>query len=117
MRALSSREARRLMKQMGLKVNELDGVKEVVIRMEDKEIVIETPSVSVLEVSGQKIFQVLGSTKERAIEKAGVKVSEEDAQLIAAQLNIPLEEAIVALKETSGDIAEAIMLIQSRKNL
>ncbi|MEM2739961.1 MAG: nascent polypeptide-associated complex protein [Candidatus Bathyarchaeia archaeon] len=117
MRALSSREARRLMKQMGLKVNELDGVKEVVIRMEDREIVVENPSVSVLEVSGQKIFQVLGSAKERAIEKAGVKVSEEDAQLIAAQLNVPLEEAVAALKEASGDIAEAIMLIQSRRKL
>jgi len=117
MRTLSSREARRLMKQMGLKVNELNGVKEVIIKMDGKEIIIESPSVSVLEVSGQKIFQVLGSVKERIIEETSVKVSEEDAQLIAAQLNIPLDEAIAALRETSGDIAEAIMLIQSRRKL
>ncbi|MEM4462289.1 MAG: nascent polypeptide-associated complex protein [Candidatus Bathyarchaeia archaeon] len=117
MRTLSSRDARRLMKQMGLKVNELTGVKEVVIKMEDKEIIIENPSVSVLEVSGQRVFQILGSAKERVIEKTCIKVSEEDAQLIAAQLNVPLEEAIAALKETSGDIAEAIMLIQSRRRM
>jgi len=117
MRGLSGREARRLMKQMGLKVSELDGVREVIIRMEDREIVVENPKVSVFEVSGQKIFQILGSAKEKVTEKAEVRISEEDAQLIAAQLNVPIEEAVAALKETSGDIAEAIMLIQTRRKL
>lgn len=118
MRRISPREARRLMKQMRLKMEEMNDVKEVIFRMENRELIVENPTVSVIEVSGQRIFQVSGGkVSEKRMEAAEktVKVSEEDAQLIAAQLNVTLEEAIDALKEAGGNLAEAIMLIQSRR--
>lgn len=120
LRRISPREARRLMSRMGVKMENLDGVEEVIIRMSGKELVIEEPNVTVMEIGGQRVFQVVGNVSERKIEGAeGVteepKVSEEDALLLASQTGVSIEEAREALKKTGGNLAEALMLLRSRR--
>jgi len=44
-----------------------------------------------------------------------VEVSEEDARFIAEYTGVSIEEAKQALKESGGDIAKAIEIIQQRK--
>ncbi|MFQ6095131.1 MAG: nascent polypeptide-associated complex protein [Candidatus Bathyarchaeia archaeon] len=114
MRRISSREARRMMQRMGLNMTPLPDVQEVVLRTSSKEIIIENPEVSVLDMRGMKIFQVAGGeVVEKPVEKK-VTIPEEDVQLVAQQANVSLEEARAALEETKGDLAQAILLLSQR---
>jgi nascent polypeptide-associated complex subunit alpha len=110
LRRVNPRQARRMMQRMGLSMNPLE-VEEVIMRTKDKEITIEEPEVAVLEVQGQKIFQVTGGRiTEKAVEKKP-SVPEEDVQLVAQQAKVSLEKARAALEQTNGDLAQAILLL------
>ncbi|RLI37679.1 nascent polypeptide-associated complex protein [Candidatus Bathyarchaeota archaeon] len=111
MRGLSPREARRLMKRMGLNMAPLPDVEEVIIRTKDKEITIEVPEVSVLEMRGQRIYQIIGGEVTERQVKRKLKIPEEDVQLVAQQANVTLERAREALEQTNGDLAQAILLL------
>lgn len=114
-RRVNPREARRMMQRMGMNMNAVEDVQQVVIKTGSKEIVIEGPEVAILEVQGQKIFQVTGGKiTEKALERKAVAISEEDARLVADQTGKSLEEAKQALEESGGDLAKAILLLQSR---
>ena len=113
---MNPREARRMMQRMGMNMGGLEDVEEVLIRTRDKEISIEQPQVSILEMQGQKIFQIIGGkVNERAPEIAGTQfsISEEDARLVADQTGKSIDEAKSALEECEGDLAKAILLLQS----
>ena len=75
------------MQRMGMNMGEMPDVQEVIFKTSDKEIVIENAQVAVLEMQGQKIFQVTGQMSERALETetAAVTIPEEDVQLVADQ--------------------------------
>jgi nascent polypeptide-associated complex subunit alpha len=95
-------------------MNTMPDVQEVVIRTESKEIVIERPEVALLEMQGQKIFQVTGgAVVEKALEREPSGVAEEDVRLVADQTGKSVEEARKALEESGGDLAKAILLLQS----
>lgn len=111
-RKMSSRDAKRMMKRMGVGMNQLAGVEKVIFQTDAKEIIIKNPEVVTIEMQGQKIFQVTG---EEIIEKPFEKVKEipeEDARLVADQTGKSVEEAKKALKEVDGDLAKAILLLQ-----
>jgi len=115
-RRINPREAKRMMQRMGLNMEALPEVEQVVIRMPSKEIIIEAPEVAVLKVQGQKVFQVVGGTiTEKTPERKpqAVNISEEDVKLVADQTGKSLEEARKALEESEGDLAKAILLLQS----
>lgn len=117
MRRISSRDARRMMQRMGLNMTALPDVQEVVVRTSTKEIIIENPEVSVLDLQGQRIFQVAGGEiTEKAAEREARKVTipDEDVQLVAQQANVGLDKARAALEETNGDLAQAILLLSQR---
>lgn len=114
MRKLSPREAKRLMQQMGVKVEEIQGAQQVVIKTSNKEIIVDTPTVSVLEIKGEKMFQITGKVSEKAYESK-LSIRDEDVQLVAQQVNVSLEEARKALEQTNGDLAQAILMLSQRK--
>ena len=110
------------MQRMGMSMDSIGDVTQVIIKTAGKDILIEEPEVAIMQMGGQKIFQVVGGiVTERAPQKeepAGVSkgkpaVSEEDAQLVADQTGKSLEEAQRALEESEGDLAKAILLLQS----
>jgi len=120
-RRVNPREAKRMMKRMGMSMDTIEDVKQVIIRTGLKDIVIDEPEVAILNMSGQKMFQVAGGT---VTEKApgtdianepakSATVSEEDARLVADQTGKSVEEAKNALIECEGDLAKAILLLQS----
>jgi nascent polypeptide-associated complex subunit alpha len=106
-----------MMQRMGMSMDGIDDVEEVIVRTPSKDIVIEKPEVSILNMQGQRIYQVIGGTvMERAPERSGAStpvVSQEDAQLVADQTGKSVEEAKKALIECEGDLAKAILLLQS----
>ena len=118
MRRVSPREAKRMMQRMGIGMDEVPDVQQVVFRTSSKEIIIENPEVAVLEMHGQKIFQVTGEKiVEKALEKKPEKavIPEEDVQLVATQARVSPEEARAALEQTKGDLAQAILLLSQTR--
>lgn len=115
MRRMNPREARRMMQRMGMNMGAMPEVEQVIFKTSTKEIIVENPEVTVMEMQGQKIFQVIGErTTERAVEKA-VKIPEEDVQLVATQANVSPDQARAALEQTKGDLAQAILLLSQAK--
>jgi nascent polypeptide-associated complex subunit alpha len=102
------KQMQRAMKQMGMEMKDVRGATEVIIKFKDKEIVIENPKVNLMDVMGQKTYQITGKPKERKLEVELV-IPDEDVELVSAQTGVNKEEALKALKETNGDLAEAIM--------
>jgi len=115
MRRVSPREAKRMMQRMGLSMGAMPDVEQVIFKTSTKEIIIENPEVAVLDMRGQKIFQVTGEKiTEKAIEKK-VTIPEEDVQLVATQAKVSLEQARAALEQTKGDLAQAILILSQMK--
>lgn len=115
-RRMNPREAKRMMQRMGMNMEGVEDVEEVIIRTPTKEIVIEAPEVAIVNMQGQKIFQVAGGTiTERAPEHKTptTTFTDEDVQLVAGQTGKSLEKAREALRECQGDLAKAILLLQS----
>ena len=91
-RRVNPREAKRMMQRMGLNMDAVPDVEQVVIKTNSKEITIEQPEVAILEMQGQKIFQVTGGTvTEKTAERKPVGVAEEDVRLVADQTGKSLE--------------------------
>ncbi|MDI6805621.1 MAG: nascent polypeptide-associated complex protein [Candidatus Bathyarchaeia archaeon] len=113
-RRISPREARRMMQRMGLSMDTIPEVEQVIIKTSSKEITIEEPEVAIMEMQGQKIFQVTGGKiSEKAVERK-LTIPEEDVRLVADQTGKSPEEARKALEECQGDLAKAILLLQSK---
>jgi nascent polypeptide-associated complex subunit alpha len=117
---MNSREQKRMMQRMGMNMDTVGDVQQVIIRTAEKDIVIDEPEVAILQVQGQKMYQVIGGqVSEQAASQRGVSVaakpafSEEDVQLVADQTGKSLEKAKEALLEADGDLAKAILLLQS----
>ena len=106
---IDKRQMERAMRQMGIKTTDLDGVREVVIKLSDKEIVLPNAQVTLTEMQGQRSYQIIGEEFERKLE-----VAEEDVKLVMEQAGVGREQAMKALKETSGDIAAAILRLKPK---
>jgi len=116
---MNPRETKRMMQRMGMNMDSVPDVEQVIIRTSSKEIVVEQPEVAILEMQGQKIFQVIGGqVTEKAPERKAtaapvITVSEEDVQLVADQTGKSPDAARKALEECEGDLAKAILLLQT----
>ncbi|MFA7398672.1 MAG: nascent polypeptide-associated complex protein [Crenarchaeota archaeon] len=120
-RRMNPREQKRMMQRMGMNMNSVADVQQVIIRTLDKDIVIDAPEVAILQVQGQKMYQIIGGqVSEQApsgrigtVVPAKQAFSEEDIQLVADQTGKSLQRAKEALIEADGDLAKAILLLQS----
>ncbi len=116
---MNPREQRRLMQRMGMNIDSVPDVQQVIIRTPTKDIVIDEPEVAILAVQGQKMYQVIGGQVSEQAPGASVAAtakptfSEEDVQLVANQTGKSMEKAREALQESGGDLAKAILLLQS----
>lgn len=98
----------RQMKKMGMNMEELKNVQEVIIRLEDKELIIPNADVSVMNVMGQETYQITGNAVENELEVELV-IPDEDIEMVANQANVSKKEAEEALIASNGDLAEAIL--------
>ena len=106
----SGREAARMMQRMGMNFEEVSGVTRVTIETNERKILIDEPSVVTVTVQGQTMYQVTGGTTREEALKAGIQ--EVDIKLVAEQTGKTAEEARKALENTSGDLAQAILLLK-----
>jgi|TARA_B100001167_G_C16647968_1_gene247224 nascent polypeptide-associated complex subunit alpha len=108
---LDNRQSRRMLEKMGLNLEEMPEVSEVVIKTKEKDIIIKSPQVSKLKSKGIDMYQIMGNDIEEVI-KEDSKISEEDVLLVSQQANVSLEIAKNSLEESNGDLAQAILKLK-----
>ncbi len=127
-RGMSPKQMARMMKKMGIEQKEIEGVREVVIRFDDKEWVILNAQVTMVKQAGSESFQISGTKSERDLTgstpvktetpasevevKKTIEIPMEDAALVASQTGVDIGVAKQALEETGGDLAAAILKLR-----
>lgn len=109
---MNPRKMQQMMRKMGIAQQDIPAT-EVIIKTEDKEIIITEPSVAKVNMMGQETFQISGQVHEREINSVP-EISEDDVKTVIEQAECSEEKAKEALKETSGDIAEAILKLKKQ---
>ena len=114
------RAMERQMRRMGVDVQQLDDVTEVIIRFPDRELVLLEPQVVTMKSQEDNVYQIIGQPEERSLtdssaaEAPPVTVqpfSEEDVQLVATQANVSEDDAREALRTAGGNLAKAIIAL------
>lgn len=97
------------MKQFGVKQDTIEATL-VVIYTPDKEIHITNPQVAKVAMMGQESYQISGIVSEKNHE---LDISEEDIQTVMEGASVSSEEAKAALRTHRGDLAAAIIDLNS----
>ena len=109
---MNPREMQKAMKRLGIKQEEIDA-EEVIIRTASKDLVIKNPQVSRVNMMGQETIQVLGDIIE-IDRSSNAELSEDDISTVIEQTSCTKDEALQALEETGGNLAEAILKLQNK---
>jgi nascent polypeptide-associated complex subunit alpha len=115
MPGMNPRKMQQMMKQMGIAQQDIDALR-VEIICDDKKIVIEPCQVAAVNMMGQKTWQVSGDAHEEPLSDRSAKkaeISDEDVKTVAEQAGVEEDLARETLEETDGDLAEAIMRLQT----
>ena len=111
---MNSRQMRQAMKRMGMEQQDLDA-QEVIIRLADRDLVITNPEVARVNMMGQETYQVVGEVEERSRE-TGPSIDDEDIETVVSQTGVSREDAMAAIQEANGDLAEAILKLQAEED-
>ena len=106
---LRPQDMAKALKRMGIAQVDVPAV-EVIMRCEDKDIIIENPQVVKVNMMGQETYQVVGKATERQRE---ISVSDDDVETVATQTGATKEAAKEAIRKHKGDLAAAILDIKN----
>lgn len=109
-----------LMKQMGMKTEEIEAERIIIEKKNGSRLVIENPSATIIEMRGQKMLQASGEFKEGEAKRGeaggeggtGEEKEESDVDIIMKETGASREQAEKALAEADGDLAQAIVSLQ-----
>jgi nascent polypeptide-associated complex subunit alpha len=107
---MSPKKMKGMLKSMGIDIDELEGVIDVVIHTQEKDIVISNPQVAIMDAKGVRTFQISGDV----VEKPLLVIPDTDVELVVAQTGAEPEQAKAALVDANGDIASAIMKLGTK---
>lgn len=105
-----NREMRRMLGKMGLEMNEMDGIEEVIIKTETKELFLIKPQIIEMKGKDSTIFQIIATDIEEK-QREIPSFKDEDIVLVMQQANVSKEKAIQALTDSKGDLAQAILTL------
>lgn len=103
---INPKKMKQMMKQMGMEMEELEGVEKVVIYTPAGNYVFDEAQVVATTMQGATSYQITGEAR---FEEAVPEIPDDDVALVASQTGATEEAARAALVETRGDIAEAIL--------
>ncbi len=112
MPGMNPRKMNQMMRRMGISQQEIDAT-EVIIRTAEKELIIQNPQVSKVNMMGQNTFQIVGEAVEREL-STEPEINEEDIKTVMEQANVSEETAEKAIKNNDYDLAKAIMSLQKQ---
>lgn len=107
---MNMRKAEKMMRKMGIQQVEVPAT-EVIIKTPDKELIISEPQVSKVNMMGQETFQVVGNVEEKPV-STEPEINEDDIKTVMGQASVDEKRAKEVLKETQGNIAEAILKLK-----
>ena len=102
-----------MMKQMGMKMDELGDIETIILQGPKREIVIEGAAVTSINMQGQKMYQITGGTATETKKETEIDIPEEDVLLVAQQANVSVDRARAALEDAEGDLARAILMLST----
>jgi nascent polypeptide-associated complex subunit alpha len=102
---LNPKKMAAMMKQMGIKQEEIDSSR-VIIERDEGNIIIDNPSVMKVNMQGQETWQISGDAVEEEVESG---ISDEDVNLVVEKTGKSKEEARKALEDAEGEVASAIV--------
>lgn len=104
---LDPKKMQALMRQMGMSQEEIPA-KRVIIETDNKNIIINEPSVIKIKMQGQTNFQISGDvSEEENLEEENS--TEDDIQTIMEKTGCSKEKSKEALEKSGGDLADAIL--------
>jgi len=103
-----------IMRQMGIKSEELEVTRVLIEKADGSKILVEPASVTKIIMQGQSTYQVAGVSIDQPAGEGAAK-EKSDAEIVAEQAGVSVEQAEKALSESGGDIADAILRLQSSK--
>jgi len=109
---INPREMQKAMKKLGIKQEEIEA-EEVVIKSPNKYLIIKNPHVSKVNMMGQETFQIVGEVTEIE-QNEKVEIDENDVGVVMEQTNCSKEDALEALQNSNGNLAEAILKLQNK---
>ena len=98
------------MKKMGIQQVEIPA-NEVIIRTDEKEIVITEPQISKVNMMGKDTFQIMGNISEREL-SSEPEISSDDIQTVMEQADVSEDDAKKAISDSKGDLAKAILSLK-----
>ena len=105
---MDPRALKSMMAKMGIKSSEL-AASDVVIHCADRDIRIENPQITTIEMNGAVSFQISGNVTEKE-KSLDIEISESDVRMVMEKTGVKEEEkARKAIRDANGDIAAAIM--------
>jgi nascent polypeptide-associated complex subunit alpha len=107
---INQKQMEMAMKKLGIKTENI-AADEVIING-PKKIVIKQPQVTMMDMKGQKTFQIVGTVEESEA-AAEPSIKDEDIKLVMEKTGADEAAAKAALEKSNGDIAEAIMNLTS----
>lgn len=111
---LNPKQMAQMMRQFGIKTQEIPAEKVVIHQADGKQLTIVKPSIVAMDMQGQKSFQISGELEESAsqVPETTPDSKEDDVKLVMEQAHVSREEALQALEESKGDLAAAILIAQ-----
>jgi nascent polypeptide-associated complex subunit alpha len=109
-RGMNPAKMKQMLKQMGISIDEIPNVEQVIIRTPDVDIVFNDANVTVMNAQGADTYQVVG-TPEKVPRK--LEIPDDDVRLVAEQTGVSEEKARKALEDAKGDLAEAILALSA----
>lgn len=103
---MNPKKMKQMMKQLGMEMEQLEGVKKIVITTGEGEYVFDEAEVVLVTMQGVTTYQITGTP---VFKPGKTAISDEDVNLVVEQTGTTQERARATLAETGGDIAEAIM--------
>ena len=104
------RQMKMMMRKLGINVEEVDGVQEIVVKTANKDYVFTEAQVTIMKAQGTETWQISGTPTIQEHEVRLV-VSDDDVAMVAEQTGKSADEARAALEAANGDLAEAIVAL------
>ncbi len=107
---INPRKMKQMMDKMGMSMEPLEDVERIVISTAKGDYIFDAAEVVAMTMQGVKTYQITGEAR---FEPKAPPISEEDVKLVMEQTKAPEEKVRKTLADTKGDIAEAILRLQS----
>ena len=109
---VNPRQMKAMMKKLGMNVEPIENVQEIVIRTAKGNYIFDTAEVTAMTMQGVTTYQIVGQPR---FEVPMPVIPADDIAMVASQAGVPEDAAKAALVATHGDIAEAIMHLSQEK--